>query len=277
MKHGSLTDLSRLCIHTITTKPLDIETAIDKYAALGVSGITVWRDAYGKFKPRQIGEMIRKSGIEPVSLCRGGFFPSVTRSNREAAIADNIAAIEEANEMGMPLIVLVCGADPGQSPETSRDQIRDGIEAILPRAAELNVKLAIEPLHPVYADTRSAVNTMKQANDMAGYFNSPWLGVAVDVYHVWWDEDLQSEIIRCGQANRLFAFHVCDWKVPATDILLDRGIMGEGCIDIRRIRQWVNQAGFNGFNEVEIFSEIHWKTNQDEYLKRIIEAYRLYV
>jgi sugar phosphate isomerase/epimerase len=277
MQNEQLNDLSRLCIHTITTKPWDIETAIDRFAAQGVSGISVWRDAYGRHSPADIGKMIRKTGIRPVSLCRGGFFPSVDKERRKVAIADNLLALEEAAEMGMPLVVLVCGADPGQSPETSREQIRAGIEAVLPRAGQLNVKLAIEPLHPVYADTRSAINTMKQANDMAGYFNSPWLGVAVDVYHVWWDEDLQAEIVRCGGAERIFAFHVCDWKVPTTDILLDRGIMGEGCINIPQIRQWVNQAGFSGFNEVEIFSETLWKSDQDKFLKSIVEAYRMYV
>ena len=277
MKNEQLTDLSRLCIHTITTKPWDIETAIDKFAAQGVSGITVWRDAYGVHSPGKIGKMIRKAGLLPVSLCRGGFFPSVDKERRQAAIADNLMALEEAAEMGMPMVVLVCGADPGQSPETSREQIRVGIEAILPRAGQLNVKLAIEPLHPVYADTRSAINTMKQANDMAGYFNSPWLGVAVDVYHIWWDADLQGEIVRCGEADRIFAFHICDWKVPTTDILLDRGIMGEGCINIPQIRQWVTRAGFSGFIEVEIFSETLWKSDQDEFLKSIVEAYRISV
>ena len=274
MHEASPNDLSRLCIHTITTKPLGIEIAIDKYASLGAGGITVWRDAFGKYTPRQTGEMIRRSGLKPVSLCRGGFFPSVDRSRREASVDDNIAALEEAADMGMPLIVLVCGADPGQSHETSRDQIREGIDAILPRAEKLGIKLAIEPLHPVYADTRSAINTMKQANDMTGFFDSPWLGVAVDVYHVWWDENLEEEIIRCGSNDKIFAFHVCDWKVPTHDILLDRGIMGEGCIDIRQIRQWVNRAGFEGFNEVEIFSEKYWKDDQDEYLERIVLAYQ---
>ena len=277
MKNKQLDDLSRLCIHTITTKPWDIETAIDKFATQGVSGITVWRDAYGGHSPGNIGKMIRKTGLMPVSLCRGGFFPSVDKERRQAAIADNLVALEEAAEMGMPLIVLVCGADPGQSPETSREQIRAGIEAILPRAGQLNVKLAIEPLHPAYADTRSAINTMKQANDMAGYFNSPWLGVAVDVYHVWWDADLQGEIVRCGEAEKIFAFHVCDWKVPTTDILLDRGIMGEGCINIPQIRNWVTQAGYSGFIEVEIFSETLWKSDQDKFLKSIVEAYRISV
>jgi sugar phosphate isomerase/epimerase len=269
----TVNELSELCIHTITTKPLDIEVAIRKYSGLGIGGITVWRDAKGNRSPRETGKLIRKSGLKPVSLCRGGFFASVERDRREAAIADNVAAITEAAEMEMPLIVLVCGADPGQPPETSRDQIRAGIEAILPRAEKLGIKLAVEPLHPVYADTRSAINTMKQANDMAGYFNSPWLGLAVDVYHVWWDESLENEIMRCGKADRLFAFHICDWKVPTADILLDRGIMGEGCINIRRIRHWMKQAGFSGLSEVEIFSETYWKGDQDEYLQKIVRAY----
>ncbi|MGF1586514.1 MAG: sugar phosphate isomerase/epimerase family protein [Bacteroidales bacterium] len=273
---GPLTDLSGLCIHTITTKPFGIEEAISKFSASGVSGISVWRDSYGRFSPRQVGEMIRRSGMKTVSLVRGGFFPSVDEDKRKASIKDNIDALREASEMEAPLVVLVCGADPGQSIQTSIDQIRAGLESILPVAEKYNVKLAIEPLHPVYADTRSAISTMKQANDIAEEFGSPWLGIAVDVYHLWWDQDLEREIIRCGEGNRIFAFHVCDWKVPTTDILLDRGLMGEGCINIPQIRQWVNRSGFNGFNEVEIFSNIYWQTDQDEFLKRIIEAYKMH-
>ncbi len=267
------TDLARLCVHTITTRPLDIENAVEKYASLGVRGITVWREVFKTDKPRQVYKIIRRSGLETVSLCRGGFFPSVDKDERERAIADNLSALEEASELEAPLLVLVCGSDPLQSPKTSRNQIREGIEAILPSAGRLGVKLAIEPLHPVYADIRSAINTMKQANDMAGYFNSPWLGVAVDVYHVWWDEALQREIVRCGDNNNLFAFHICDWKVPTGDILFDRGLMGEGCIDLRQIRCWMEEAGFKGFCEVEIFSEIYWKTDQDEFLNKIIRTY----
>ena len=134
--------------------------------------------------------------------------------------------------------------------------------------------LAIEPLHPMYADTRSAINTLSQANDMAEALHSPWVGVAVDVYHLWWDPFLEKEIKRCGENGNLLAFHVCDWKVPTTDLLLDRGLMGEGCIPVKKIRSWVETTGFNGFNEVEIFSSKYWQQDQSQYLKKIITAYK---
>ena len=128
----------------------------------------------------------------------------------------------------------------------------------------------------MYADTRSAINTLAQATAMAESFSSTHVGVAVDVYHVWWDPNLQQEIRRCGKNNNLFAFHICDWKTPTTDMLLDRGLMGEGCIPIKQIRQWVEETGFNGFNEVEIFSNIYWKEDQNVFLGKIVEAYKTY-
>lgn len=266
-------DLSRLCVHTITTRPLDIETAVEKYVSRGICGITVWRDAIENTGARKAGQLIRNNGLEIVSLCRGGFFPSADPALRKSAVDKNLEAIQEAHDLGAPMLVLVCGAEPGQSLTESRVQIRAGIEDILPRAAELGVRLAIEPLHPVYADTRSAINTMKQAVDMTDYFDSPWLGVAVDVYHVWWDEELEKQIMECGRDGRLFAFHICDWKVPTGDILNDRGLMGEGCIDIGKIRGWMKNSGFGGFDEVEIFSEKYWRYDQDEYLDMIINSY----
>jgi sugar phosphate isomerase/epimerase len=212
-----------------------------------------------------------------VSLCRGGFFPGPDPASRQAAIDDNLKAIDEAAALGAPLIVLVCGAVPGQPLTESRQQIQDGIEAVLSHAEACDVKLAIEPLHPMYADSRSAINTMRQANDMAEAIASPYVGVAVDVYHLWWDPDLESEIHRCGQAGNLLAFHVCDWKTPTEDLLNDRGLMGEGCIPIPTIRGWVEQAGFDGFNEVEIFSNHYWSLDQHTFLKNINEAYLKYV
>jgi sugar phosphate isomerase/epimerase len=272
-----LTNLSRLCIHTITTKPWGIEEAAKNYSANGVKGITVWRDALTGRNIKQTGDMLRQHGLSAVSLCRGGFFPSKEPSGRQAAIDDNRKAIEEAFELGTRLIVLVCGADPAQSLEDSRKQIHDGIAAILPYAEAANIRLAIEPLHPMYADTRSAINTMSQANDLAESLNSAWVGVAVDVYHVWWDPRLEKEIERCGKQRSLLAFHICDWKSPTVDLLNDRGLMGEGCIPIRKIRSWVESTGFNGFIEVEIFSNYYWKQEQSRFLKNIIASYKTYV
>ena len=276
MSSEPLTDLSRLCIHTITTKPWSIEEAAKNYSAGGVKGITVWRDALSGRDIKDTGYMLRHHGLSVVSLCRGGFFPSKDPSKRMAAIDDNRRAIDEAYKLGTNLIVLVCGADPSQSLEDSRNQICDGILAVLPDAEAAGVKLAIEPLHPMYADTRSAINTIAQANDMAEKINSPWIGVAVDVYHLWWDPQLETEIKRCGDHNNLLAFHICDWKSPTADILNDRGLMGEGCIPVRKIRSWVEATGFNGFIEVEIFSNTYWKMDQPEFLKKIITAYKTF-
>ena len=267
-------DLSRLCIHTITTKPWQIEEAAKNFAEAGVEGITVWRDALEGRNIKLTGKLLREHDLTIVSLCRGGFFPAKDLNKRKLAIDDNRRAIDEAVELGTSMIVLVCGADPSQPLEESRKQILDGIAAILPEAAAAGVKLAIEPLHPMYADTRSAINTLAQANDMAEVLNSPSVGVAIDVYHVWWDPSLEKEIERCGANGNLLAFHICDWKVPTSDLLLDRTLMGEGCIPIKQIRSLVEAAGFTGFNEVEIFSTEYWKYDQAEFLKKIITAYK---
>lgn len=274
MSAKPLDNFSQLCIHTITTKPWSIEEAAKNFAAEGVKGITVWRDALEKRNIKQTGDLLRDQGLSIVSLCRGGFFPNADKAKREAAIDDNKRAIEQAAALGAPMIVLVCGADPNQSLKESRKQIQEGIQAIIPDAAAAGIKLAIEPLHPMYADTRSAINTLSQANDMAEAINSPLIGVAVDVYHLWWDPKLKKEIKRCGENNHLFAFHICDWNMPTSDLLLDRGLMGDGCIPVNKIRSWVEATGFNGFYEVEIFSSKYWKEDQSAFLKKIIKAYK---
>jgi sugar phosphate isomerase/epimerase len=272
-----LPDLSRLCVHTITTKPWTIETAAAKFAAAGVKGITVWRDTLAGRDIAQTGRLLHDHGLAVVSLCRGGFFPAVSAEQRTKAIDDNRRAIDQAHALGAPHVVLVCGAVPGQPLTESRKQIVDGIAALLPQCAAAGVKLAIEPLHPMYADNRSAVNTLAQANDMVEALRSPFVGVAADVYHLWWDPSLESEIARCGRLKALFAFHVCDWRTPTADLLNDRGLMGEGCIPLRQIRAWVEAAGFRGFDEVEIFSNRFWAMDQDAFLAQIISAYRSHV
>jgi sugar phosphate isomerase/epimerase len=266
-------DLSRLCVHTVTTKPWGIEKAMEKYAAAGVTGITVWRDALEGRDPARVGEQIRAGGLDVVSLCRGGFFPSLTETGRQKAIDDNRRAIQEAAGLGAPLIVLVCGAAPGQSLETSRSQIVDGIAAVLPDAEAAGIRLAIEPLHPMYADDRSAINTMAQAHAACDALDHPLVGIAVDVYHVWWDDTLPAQIALAGERDRLFAFHICDWLTPTKHLLTDRGLMGEGCIDLRGIRSMVEAAGFAGHSEVEIFSTRWWESDLDDFLGRITAAY----
>ena len=270
-------DTSRLCLHTITTKPWSLERAIDAYAEKGVTGITVWRQALEGRDPAKVGQRIRNAGLEIVSLCRGGFFPASSVVERKERLDENRRAIEQASALGAPLIVLVPGAHPSQSLGTSREQIREGIEAILPLAEASNVRLGIEPLHPMYADTRSAINSMAMANNFCDQFDSPYLGVVVDVYHLWWEPALENEIRRCGASGNLFAFHVSDWRLPTEDLLNDRGLMGEGCIPIRKIRGWVEQSGFNGFIEVEIFSNRYWAIDQDAFLESIVQAYLKYV
>src|SRR5690554_6030514 len=273
MSASKIEDLSKLCIHTITTKSWSIEEAAENYSRVGVKGISIWRQYLEGRDIAQTGKMLKDHELEVVSLVRGGFFPSTSSAKRAEAIDDNRKAVDEAAALGAPMIVLVCGADPGQSLETSRAQIQKGIETVLPYAVENEVKLAIEPLHPMYADTRSAVNTMAQANDMAEAIGSDHIGVAADVYHLWWDLDLEQQLMRCGQNGNLFAFHICDWMSPTVDFLNDRGLMGEGCIPIRKIRGWAEAAGFQGFNEVEIFSDRLWAEDQDEFLGKIVKQY----
>ena len=269
--------LDRLCIHTITNKPWSGLECIQHYAKAGVGGITFWRYHFDRESPEMLGQAAREAGLEVVSLARGGFFPAIAAEERRRAIEENIRAIDEAATLGAPSLVMVCGAVPGQSPDESRDQIRDGIGACLDHAAGADVILAIEPLHPMYADDRSAINTVAQANEICRQLDHhTHVGIAVDVYHTWWDPDLRSSVGVAGRDGNLTAYHVCDWKTPTADMLNDRGLMGEGCIDLRGIRQSVETAGFRGFCEVEIFSELYWAEEQSEYLNRVIEAFERY-
>ena len=256
----------------MTTKPLGLEQACAAYVKHGVSGISVWRQHIEPCGVEGARKILEDSGLEVVSLCRGGFFPADTDIARKAAIDDNMRAIDEAAAIGAPLVVLVPGAHAGMPLEEGRKQIAEGIETILPHAASVGVKLAIEPLHPMYADTRSAVVTLGQANDMAESISHPNLGVTIDVYHVWWDPNLEAEIARCG--DRIFSFHICDWRSPTRDLLNDRAIPGEGCIPISQIEGWVRAAGFSGTAEVEVFSDELWGGDQEQLVQRIMVACR---
>ncbi|MBP8129004.1 MAG: sugar phosphate isomerase/epimerase [Candidatus Hydrogenedentes bacterium] len=266
-----LTDFSRLCLHTITTKPWSLTQIIDGYTRAGIPAVTVWRMHYEDCGALEAAKRLRDSGLRIVSLCRGGFFTGTNARERQEAKDENRRIIDEAAALGTSLIVLVCGATPGLPLAEQRQQILDGIAAVLPHAQAAGVRLSIEPLHPMFAADRCAVNTLEQANNMVTALHSDWVGVTVDVYHLWWDPYLKPEIERAGRS--IFSFHVSDWRTPTRDLLNDRGLMGEGCIDIRGIRAWVEATGFHGDIEVEIFSNWYWEQDQTSFVERIKEAY----
>ena len=267
--------LSQLSIHTITNKPWDGATCIREYAKAGVGGITFWRYNFETTSAAELGRQARDAGLTVTGLARGGFFPAIDPLARQKALDENRQAIQEAHDCGSPCLVLVCGAVPGMPLSEARLQITEGIAALLEEANAAGVILAIEPLHPMYADDRSAIITLGQANDVCDALGSPkGLGIAMDVFHTWWDSQLQQEIMRAGANGRLTAYHVCDWKTPTLDLLNDRGLMGEGCIPLVEIKEWMTRAGFNGFSEVEVFSNRWWSTDQHDYLARIVQSYR---
>ena len=234
----------------------------------GIRAISPWRDQVAAAGLPVIAKLVRDHGLELSGYCRGGMFPAADAAGLKAAREDNRRAVDEACELNAACLVLVVGALPGalagkamhKDIALSRNQVSDGIAELLEYAKASKMPLAIEPLHPMYAADRACINTMEQALDVCDALDpgrSGALGVAVDVYHVWWDPKLEAQIRRAGK-DRLMAFHVCDWMTPTTHLLEDRGMMGDGVIDIPRIRGWVEAQGFAGYSEVEIFSSGNW-------------------
>jgi sugar phosphate isomerase/epimerase len=257
----------RLSLNTATIrKQWSLAQAIDGCARHAIPGISPWRDQVAAMGLQKAASSIRQNGLTVTGLCRGGFFTA--KDWRD----DNLRAVEEAHELGAQCLVLVVGGliEGSKDLQKSRQAVFDGIAAVLPEARKAGVPLAIEPLHPMQAAERACINTLEQALDICDRLGEG-IGVAVDVYHVWWDPKLQQQIARAGK-KRLLAFHICDWLVPTRDLLNDRGMMGDGVIDLARIRSWVQQAGYGGFQEVEIFSELDWwKRDPDEVLRVIRE------
>ena len=274
---SELKDLSRLAVHTFTNKPWSLAECIEHYQAAGIPAMSVWRNVVweeeGGVGIDEATRLVAASELDVVAYVRGGFFPAPDQAGRDEAIDLNRLWIEQALALGAEQMVLVTGAVPGLPLEDQRQMVADGTAALLPLCEPEGLKLSIEPLHPMYAAERSCVNTMSQARAICEQLDHPLVGVACDVYHVWWDDRLEQEIALAAQQERLFAFHICDWRSPTRDFLTDRTLMGEGCIDLRQIRGWVEAAGFGGHNEVEIFSEEYWAADQEEYLEKIVRAY----
>ena len=269
-----------MSLNTATTRGRwGLAQAIEGCARHGIRAIAPWRDLLADMGVENAARAIRAHDLTVSGLCRGGMFPAATARARKAAIADNLRAIDEAHALNAQCLVLVVGGLPQGSRDIAgaREQVRDGIAAILPHAKAARIPLAIEPLHPMYAADRACVNTLAQALDLCDALDprkSGALGVIVDVYHVWWDPALEAQVKRAGR-KRLLGYHLCDWLVPTTDLLLDRGMMGDGVIDLKRIRGWVTRAGYRGFHEVEIFSKDNWwKRDPDEVLRVCKERFR---
>ena len=281
-------NLDYLAINTATLRQWPLETIIESCGRRAIRAIAPWHDEVSRLGIPAVRQLLRDAGVGLCGYCRAGFFPVERSSERAVVIERNRRVVDNAKELGAPCVAVVVGGLPGalDCKPTSRDlsgareQVRDGIATLLEYAQTLEMPLAIEPLHPMYAADRACVNTLEQALDLCDALSpqsNGMLGVALDCYHVWWDPKLEAQIVRAGR-NRLLGFHVCDWVVPTRDMLNDRGMMGDGVIDIKRIRGCLELAGFAGYTEVEIFSiDNWWKRDGNEVLDTCVERYRTVV
>jgi len=270
-------DRSLLSINSITVKSWSFEQLIDGCLRAGITAISPWRDIVQACGVAHAGKLIRDSGFTVTGYCRGGLFTAPDEAGRRAALDDNRRAIDEAAGIGAQCIVLIAGGLPKGSRDLAgaHQQVKDALAALLPYARQAKVLLAIEPLHPMFAADRACVNTLSHALDLCDALGEG-AGVAVDTYHVWWDPDLARQIARAGK--RIIAYHVNDWLVPTTDLLLDRGMMGDGVVDLRGIRAMVEATGYAGHCEVEILSADNWwKRDPDEVLRICVERHQTVV
>jgi sugar phosphate isomerase/epimerase len=278
-------DLAHLSINTATLrKQLNLLDIIECCARRGIQSLCPWRDQVQAAGLRTTARRLADAGLGTSGYCRGGFFPAADPAGLATALEDNRAAIDEAKALNAPCLVLVVGSLPGalagkpasKDIARARAQVYDGIAATLEYAQRLAMPLAIEPLHPMQGADRSCINTLSHALDICDALDavrSGMLGVAVDVYHTWWDPQLEVQIRRAG-SDRLLAYHVCDWLVPTRDLLNDRGMMGDGIVELQKIRGWVEDAGYTGAAEVEIFSERWWAVPASEVLDICASRYQ---
>ena len=266
-------DAPAMSLNTMTVRDQwSLREAIEGCVRHGVPAIAPWRDKLEDCGVAEATAMIADHGLAVSSLCRGGMFPAPDETGRQAALDDNRRAVDDAATIGAQCLILVVGGLPRGSKDLddARRQVQDGIGTLLEHARGVGMPLALEPLHPMYAADRACVNTLAQALDICDALGEG-LGVIVDVYHVWWDPELEAQIARAGR-ERILGFHVSDWLVPTTDLLLDRGMMGDGVIDLPRIRSQVEKAGFDGYTEVEIMSAHDWwQRDADDVVRTCLE------
>ncbi|WP_406304940.1 sugar phosphate isomerase/epimerase [Streptomyces sp. NBC_00885] len=274
------TDLTRLSINQMTVKQLTLPELTEACRTLGIGGVGLWRapvQAYGVYAAARL---VRDSGLTVTSLCRGGFFTATDPAERTRALADNRTAIEEAAALGTDTLILVSGGLPPGSRDlpAARERIADALSVLAPYAGERGVRLAIEPLHPMFASDRCVVSTLIQALDLAERFPSDQVGVAVDTYHIWWDDTAPSAVARAGASGRIHAFQLADWITPLpSGVLHGRGQLGDGAVDLREWRDRVDAAGYGGPIEVELFNEGLWARGGVEVLRETVGRYAEHV
>ena len=270
-------DTKLLAVNSATVKAWTLPQLVEGCQRAGITAIAPWRDIVQAVGIDKAGTLIRDASLDVSCLCRGGMFPAADEAGRRAALDDNRRAVDEAAGIGARCLVLIAGGLPKGSKDLAgaHEQVRDGIAALLPYARDAGMPLAIEPLHPMTAADRACVNTLGHANDLCDELGEG-LGIALDVYHVWWDPELPRQIERAGR--RIVTYHVCDWLVPTRDLVFDRGMPGDGVIDLRGIRAMVEATGYAGHIDVEIFSTLDWwKRDPDEVLRICKERHRTVV
>ncbi len=269
------TDLSRLSLNQRTTEQLGVRQAVEGCVQAGIPYIGLWRDKVAATGLLESKRIVRDAGLRISSLCRAGWFTASSKEERSSRLADNRLAIEEAAELGAEVVVVVCGPAPDRDIAAARAMVEESISQLLPYAAQHHIKLGIEPLHPMFAGDRSVIVTLAEANRLVAKFDSEHIGVIIDAYHVWWDPDIYTHIAQ--SAGHILGFHVSDWLVPLPDVLLGRGMMGDGIIELRRLRHAVDRAGYTGPIEVEIFNQAIWDRPGDEVLQLMAERFLAHV
>jgi sugar phosphate isomerase/epimerase len=270
-----MANISRLSINQYTLRNSTIPQLLEACVTERIPFVALWREKIAETGLDQVLKLLRDTGIKVSSLCRGGFFPASTPDQQSKNLEENFRAVDEAAAIGAEVLVLVCGGIANRDIDRSREMVVEGVARLLPYAKQAGIKLGIEPLHPMFAADRSVIVSLSQANGIVELFNSRNLGVVIDVYHVWWDPAVYTEIARAS--GRIFGFHVNDWIVPLPDSLNGRGMMGDGVIEIRRLREAVTQAGYLGPVEIEIFNEELWRLPGSELLRLAKDRFVEYV
>ncbi|WP_405569808.1 sugar phosphate isomerase/epimerase [Streptomyces sp. NBC_01167] len=275
-----MTGPSRFSINQMTVKQLSLPELTKACLRLGVPGVGLWREPVRAYGVAAAAALVRDAGLAVTSLCRGGFFTAIDPAERARALDDNRAAIDEAAALGTDTLVLVSGGLPPGSSDLAgaRERIADALSVLAPYAGERGVRLAIEPLHPMYAADRCVVSTLTQALALAGRFPSSQVGVVVDTYHIWWDDTAPDAVARAGAEGRIHAFQLADWTTPLpAGVLYGRGQIGDGSIDMRAWRSRVDAAGYSGPIEVELFNEELWARDGEEVLAETARRFTAHV